>query len=315
VSSRAPSPCMALPPPAGSRKRRTVSGTPFAIAKLAADSVRATCSAAWNEREHSAYARLWTWGDGARAWSRSSSRPCCRAAPVIDGDGLDEHDSSTWRCRRGHARALRHRAEALQHRDGRGHKRRSISAPRERGMRTRRHPSLSHLETARPRSDPNCVRQPNSQPRQLGFTHVAPGGWDHGGDRLAQGPARRHTEPGARGHAMSRSNRACVEQWLPLLARGASTRSARSNGNRRERARRNARNWLGEPGPVRSDFVTKLMDRVKALRGPARSERQALASQRIDRVRVDGPIRRHSPLVVTALAMCLMRNDLPSRPG
>ena len=66
-----------------------------------------------------------------------------------------------------------------------------------------------------------------------------------------------------------------------------------------------ARNWLGEPGPVRSDFLTNLWIELKRYGAPRVRNVKLSRLRGIDRVRVDGPIRRYSPLVATALSMLL----------
>ena len=66
-----------------------------------------------------------------------------------------------------------------------------------------------------------------------------------------------------------------------------------------------ARHWLGEPGPVRSDFLTNLWIELKRYGAPSVRNVKLSRLRGIDRVRVDGPIQRHSPLVVTALSMLL----------
>ena len=94
---------------------------------------------------------------------------------------------------------------------------------------------------------------------------------------------------------------------------------AAASGSRRERPSRPvqnrqivgtvlagiARNWLGEPGPVRSDFLTNLWIELKRYGAPRVRNVKLSRLRGIDRIRVDGPIRRHSPLVVTALSMLL----------
>lgn len=66
-----------------------------------------------------------------------------------------------------------------------------------------------------------------------------------------------------------------------------------------------ARKWLTDPGPLRSHLFANLWIELKCY-GARRVRNIALSRIRgIDRVRVDGPVRRHSPLVVTALATLL----------
>src|SRR5205807_7826154 len=53
------------------------------------------------------------------------------------------------------------------------------------------------------------------------------------------------------------------------------------------------------------DFLTNLWIELKRYGAPRVRNVKLSRLRGIDRVRVDGPIRRHSPLVVTALAMLL----------
>src|SRR5712691_1754402 len=65
------------------------------------------------------------------------------------------------------------------------------------------------------------------------------------------------------------------------------------------------RNWLTDPGPPRSHLFTSLWIEIKRY-GASRISNIELSQIRgIDRVRVDGPVRRHSPLIVAALSTLL----------
>lgn len=65
------------------------------------------------------------------------------------------------------------------------------------------------------------------------------------------------------------------------------------------------RNWLTDPGPPRSHLVRNLWIEIKRY-GASRISNIELSQIRgIDGVRVDGPVRRHSPLIVAALSTLL----------
>ena len=65
------------------------------------------------------------------------------------------------------------------------------------------------------------------------------------------------------------------------------------------------RNWLSDPGPVRSHLFTNLWIELKRY-GASRISNIELSQIRgIDQVRVHGPVRRHSPLIVAALSTLL----------
>ena len=65
------------------------------------------------------------------------------------------------------------------------------------------------------------------------------------------------------------------------------------------------RNWLAAPGPLRSHLFTNLWIELKRYGAPRVSNIDLSQIRGIDRVRVEGPVRRHSPLVLTALSMLL----------
>jgi len=66
-----------------------------------------------------------------------------------------------------------------------------------------------------------------------------------------------------------------------------------------------ARKWLTDPGPRRSHLFANLWIELKCFGAPRVRNIALTRIKGIDRVRVDGSIRRHSPLVVTALAALL----------
>jgi len=92
-SSRAPSRVWRSRAPAGSRKRRTVSATPFAIAKLAASSRAGHVLSAGMSASILRYATVYGPGEtGHGVVSKLIQAVLVGQPPVIDGDGLDEHD-------------------------------------------------------------------------------------------------------------------------------------------------------------------------------------------------------------------------------
>ena len=65
------------------------------------------------------------------------------------------------------------------------------------------------------------------------------------------------------------------------------------------------RNWLTHPGRPHSHLLTNVWIELKRYGAPRVRNVELSQLRGIDRVRVAGPVRRHSPLVLTALAMLL----------
>jgi hypothetical protein len=65
------------------------------------------------------------------------------------------------------------------------------------------------------------------------------------------------------------------------------------------------RNWFIGPGHLRSHLFTNLWIELKRYGAPRVSNIDLSQIRGIDRVRVEGPVRRHSPLILTALSMLL----------
>jgi hypothetical protein len=100
---------------------------------------------------------------------------------------------------------------------------------------------------------------------------------------------------------------------VSVVAMGASADKSGERRIRRVRDRNIAagvvarvlRNWLIDPGPQRSHLLTNLWIELKRYAAPRVSNVEVSRIRGIDRVSVDGPVRRHSPLILTALSKLL----------
>jgi hypothetical protein len=105
----------------------------------------------------------------------------------------------------------------------------------------------------------------------------------------------------------------CQRPRASVVAMGASAEQSPPRHIRQIRDRNIAagvvagviRNWLSAAGPSRSQLLRDLWIELKRHGAPRVSNIELSQVRGIDRVHVDGPVRRHSPLVLTALSMLL----------
>jgi len=109
------------------------------------------------------------------------------------------------------------------------------------------------------------------------------------------------------------ASRRCQHRRVSVAAMSASADQSRERQIRRVRDRNIVagvlagviRNWLTASGPLRSHLFLNLWIELKRYGAPRVSNIELSQIRGIDQVRVDGPVRRHSPLVLTALSMLL----------
>ena len=104
-----------------------------------------------------------------------------------------------------------------------------------------------------------------------------------------------------------------MRRYQSVVAMGASADQSDERPIRRVRDRNIVagvvagviRNWFTDPGPQRSHLFTNLWIELKRYGASRVSNIELSRIRAIDQVRVNGPVRRHSPLILTALSMLL----------